>query len=286
MDNQVYRLCAKAQKNEITEHHTYSRLAGLVKNKENKKILLHLAKDEHTHYDFWKKQTNVDVAPSMLKVHWYVFIARILGLSFGLRLMERGEHFAQEYYQRISNHVPGAAQFILEEHEHETKLIAMIEEERLEYAGSIVLGLNDALVELTGALAGLTFALQDGKVISIIGLITGIAASMSMAASEFLSSREENSSRNPVKAAVYTGVAYIITVLILVSPYFYFENVFHALLVMLVLSIVIILSYTFYITTAKKLPFKRRFLEMAAISLSVAAISFVIGGILKNAFGV
>ena len=35
----------------------------------------------------------------------------------------------------------------------------MINDERLQYISSMVLGINDALVELTGAPAGFTFAL-------------------------------------------------------------------------------------------------------------------------------
>ena len=111
-----------------------------------------------------------------------------------------------------------------EEDVHEERLINMLDEERLRYAGSIVLGLNDALVELTGALAGLTLALQNVKLIALSGLITGIAASMSMAASEYLSTRSEETNKHPVRAAIYTGIAYIITVALLVLPYLLFEN--------------------------------------------------------------
>ena len=69
------------------------------------------------------------------------------------------------------------------------------------YTGSIVLGLNDALVELTGALAGLTLALQDTKLIALTGSITGIAAALSMGASEYLSTKSEDVDRSPVKAS-------------------------------------------------------------------------------------
>lgn len=51
----------------------------------------------------------------------------------------------------------------LEEEVHEKSLIALINEERLEYMGSVVLGLNDALVEFTGALAGFTLALKRSQ---------------------------------------------------------------------------------------------------------------------------
>ena len=91
-----------------------------------------------------------------------------------------------------------------------------INEERLNYTGSIVLGLNDALVELTGTLAGLTFALQNTKLTALAGLITGIAASFSMAASEYLSQRSEGESERASTSALYTGVAYICTVALLI----------------------------------------------------------------------
>ena len=46
----------------------------------------------------------------------------------------------------------------------------MLDEERLRYIGSVVLGLNDALIELTGALAGLTLALQNTQLNLLLGL--------------------------------------------------------------------------------------------------------------------
>ena len=69
------------------------------------------------------------------------------------------------------------------EQEHEAALIELIDEERLRYISSMVLGLNDALVELTGALAGFTFALGNTTTIAMAGFITGSAATLSMAAS-------------------------------------------------------------------------------------------------------
>ena len=88
------------------------------------------------------------------------------------------------------------------------------------YLGSIVLGLNDALVELTGVLAGLTLALQNSRIIVVSGLIIGLAASLSMAASEYLSTKAEANGRSPGVSAFYTGIAYLITVLFLIFPSF------------------------------------------------------------------
>lgn len=176
-----------------------------------------------------------------------------------MKILERGEDKAQKNYSVLIGEIPEAEKIIKEESEHEHELISMLNEERLNYVGSIVLGLNDALVELSGALAGLSFALSDSRIISLTGLITGIAASLSMAASEYLSAKAEGR-ENPLKSALYTGVAYIITVGILILPFILFaDNRRLALGVMLFSVIFIIFVFNFYISVAKDLSFKKRF---------------------------
>ena len=99
--------------------------------------------------------------------------------------------------------------------------------------GSMVLGLNDALVELTGALAGFSLALQNTRIVALTGMITGIAASLSMAASEYLSTKSEKGGKNPVKASIYTGIAYVITVIALIMPFIFISQPLTALAVTL-----------------------------------------------------
>jgi VIT1/CCC1 family predicted Fe2+/Mn2+ transporter len=274
------------QRTEITEHHIYKRLAKKVNPPENARIIEQIAEDELRHYNGWKKYTGQDVQPRWLFVWFYYLISVVFGFTFGIKLMERGEESAQENYAGIANAIPEAIKFQHEEDVHEEQLINMLDEERLRYAGSIVLGLNDALVELTGALAGLTLALQDVKLIALSGLITGIAASMSMAASEYLSTRSEDTSKQPVRAAIYTGIAYIITVALLVLPYLLFENYILDLIITLTVAVIIIAVFNYYISVAKGESFRARFIEMAGLSLSVALFSFVIGYFIRQWLGV
>ncbi|MBK9928096.1 MAG: VIT1/CCC1 transporter family protein [Anaerolineales bacterium] len=274
------------QQTEITEHHIYKRLAQKIKSPENAKVLDKIADDELRHFNEWKKYTNADVQPRWLMVWYYTTISLIFGFTFGIKLMERGEEAAQSNYESISEVIPEAAAIQKEEDGHEEQLIQMLSEERLEYAGSVVLGLNDALVELTGALAGLTLALQDVKLIALSGLITGIAASLSMAASEYLSTRSEKTTKHPVRAAIYTGIAYITTVTLLVLPYLLFENYYLDLGIALTTAVIIIAVFNYYISVAKDESFKDRFLEMAGLSLSVALFSFVIGYFIRQWLGI
>ena len=231
-----------------------------------------------------KKYSQQDVKPDRFKIWKYFLIAKFLGLTFGVKLMEKGEENAQVVYENISPVIPEAMDIKNEEDNHENQLIALIDEERLKYVGSMVLGLNDALVELTGALAGLTLALQNTRLVATAGLITGIAASLSMAASEYLSTKsEEEGTKSPIKASIYTGIAYVFTVVFLIFPFLIFSNIFLCLGISLFNAILIIFIFTFYISIAKDVSFKKRFLEMAMISLGIATLSFFIGLFIRNA---
>ncbi len=273
-----------AQKNEITEHLIYKKLAAIIKDEHNSKVLAQISEDELAHHEFWKSLSGEPAKPDKAKVFLYVFMARTLGLTFAVKLMERGEDLAQDAYEKLKQVSPKVEDVIGDENRHENELLNIIDEERLKYIGSVVLGLSDALVELTGALAGLTLALQRTRLIAIVGLITGIAAALSMAASEYLSTKQEETEKSPVKASIYTGITYILTVIFLVFPYFIFANVFFSLGMMMVNALIVIAFFTFYISVAKEVSFKNRFLEMAGLSLSVAAISFFIGILIRKVF--
>ena len=275
-----------AQRNEITEHFIYRKLSESTKEPQNKEILKHISEDELKHYNIWKGYTEEELKPSKLSIWRYSLISRIFGITFGTKLMEKGEKKAQISYEELSKFVPDAKDIEKDENEHEKKLIALINEERLEYAGSVVLGLNDALVELTGALAGFTLALRNTHIIAAMGLITGIAASFSMAASEYLSTKTESTDKNPIKASVYTGIAYVFTVLFLISPYLIFTNYYFCLAVTLFNAVLVIAIFTFYISIAQDIPFRVRFAEMAVISLGVAGLSFGIGFLVRIFFHV
>jgi len=276
----------KAQRSEITEYYVYKAIAKTLPEEENRRIVEEIGEDEKRHYEIWKGYTGEEVPPNKIQIWLYTTISKLFGFTFGFKLMEMGEEKAQVNYEKIEDAIPEAKDVIQDENEHEDILLELLNEETLLYAGSVVLGLNDALVELTGALAGLTLAFSDVNIIALSGLITGIAASLSMAASEYLSTSSEESEKHPVKAAVYTGIAYIFTVALLILPYLLLENALSALAITITISIVIIALFNFYISVAKNEPFGRRFAEMAGISLGVAALSFFLGFLIRNWLGV
>jgi VIT1/CCC1 family predicted Fe2+/Mn2+ transporter len=275
---------------ERTEMEVYRRLANREKKAENKNILQKISMQENNHYNLLKEKTGEDVDYSKFRVYFHVITSIFLGLTFSLKLMEKTEQNAAREYRDL-----GYDDIAEEEDEHEKELLSLLEEDALNYLSSIILGLSDALVELTGALAGLTFAFQELRVVALAGLVTGISASFSMAASEFLATKEENSNRSPIKAALFTGSAYIITVFLLVIPYllltdnseiiFGLEPHIQALIITFIIGLLIIALFNFYVSIAQDKSFNRRFIEMVIILLIVTMISFLIGLILRESFG-
>jgi vacuolar iron transporter family protein len=285
MDNKTKRIVLKAQRNEITEHFIYMKLAEKCKDENNARILRRIGEQEKEHSIYWQSMTGIDVKPDGWRIFRTVLLAHLLGLSFVLKLMEKKEGTGSKRYSDISSVFPETARISKEESAHEKELLAMLDEEHLQYVGSIVLGLNDALVELTGSLAGFTLALGDTKIISLAGLVTGISAALSMASSDYLSSKAEGDERAK-KSAVYTGVTYFFTVILLVLPYLLMTDKFAALVITLLVAVLIIFCFNYYISMAKDLNFKQRFLEMTLISLGVATFSFLIGYALKELMGI
>jgi len=278
----------EAQQDELVGMEVYARLSKLVKDSHNSEILAKISEDEKEHAQIFRKYTQTDLKVDKFRVFFYVFISKVFGLTFGIKLQEKGEEVAQSNYKQLINSIPEMKEIIEAEEKHETELIDMINEESLSYMSSVVLGLNDALVELTGALAGFTLSIQNSRIIALLGLITGISASLSMAASEYLSTKSEvdpELQQRAGKSALYTGIAYILTVIALIIPYFLINNYIISLIVTIIIALIIIFVFNFYISVANDYNFKRRFIEMASISIGVAALSFIIGYLVKTFLG-
>jgi VIT1/CCC1 family predicted Fe2+/Mn2+ transporter len=287
LDETTKRTLLVFQEAEATDGIVYARMARTEKHEEHRRTLERISSDEQEHYDIWKQYTGVEVAPNKLKTSWYTVLMLLLGYTFVLRLMEKGENRTAESYASLPTAIPEIESIIRHEQEHEELLIDMLDEERLQYVGAIVLGLNDALVELTGTIAGLTFALANTRMVALAGLITGAAATLSMGASSYLAEKAEHNP-NALKAALYTTTAYFLTVVVLVLPYLFLGNDDYVLAfaIMLIACVLIIFGFNFYISVAQQKPFWSRFGQMAAISLGVALISFLIGLLAKVLLGV
>lgn len=276
----------KQLQSEINDFTIYSLLAAREKNADNAKILHKIAEQERQHYQFCEKITGETRKPQRWVVFFYANLVRLFGTRFALKFMESREVNAEQFYLDIQGEYPEAADIYQDEVQHETQLISMLKDPVLINAGGIVLGMNDALVELTGTLSGIALAFDKTHVVGATGLIMGVAASLSMAGSAYLESKESPSDDiKPLTYSLYTGISYILTTLLLIVPFFAFSQMVPAIGVMFFGAFSAILLYNFYISVAKDLKFLPRVLQMCSITFGVAIISFVIGFVVKHYFG-
>lgn len=276
----------KFQRMEITERYLYLAVAKKAcRKKENREMILSIAEEELKHYNIWKKYSGQEVAPNYFVVFFGSLFTFIVGYVFMLKWMEKRADalFTEKKLALLALVIPEVDLVIMQdEHRHESEILSLVNREALRFVGSIVLGLNDALVEMVGSLAGFTFAYQDAKLIAITGLITGVAASLSMAASEYLSLKSEGWP-DAITSSIFTGAAYIIVVLLLITPYILIQNHVYLALAMVVFTVLlIILMFNYYMAVVQSTPLWPRFLEMAVISLGVAGVSFIIGILAKT----
>ncbi|PUE66500.1 VIT1/CCC1 transporter family protein [Arcobacter caeni] len=286
-DKENLRKALIQQQNEINDYTIYKTLALFQKDENNKNIFEKIAKEEKYHYDFWVKITNKQMEAQKFLVWWFVFLVKVFGTSFALKSLEKREAGAEEFYKELFEIYPESQRIYNQETQHEHELIGMLNDKKLLYAGAIVLGMNDALVELTGTLSGIALAFDKSLVVGLTGLIMGIAASLSMAGSAYFEAKENpNETIKPLTYSLYTGVSYILTTAILVVPFFIFETMAYSLIMMFICALLAIVSYNFYISVAKDLNFTTRVLQMSAITFGVAIISFIIGYLVKYYFGI
>jgi hypothetical protein len=78
LDEQTKRIIAASQKNEITEHIIYEKLAQSTKDSQKKGILQRISDEELTQHNFWKKHASTDMRPGKLKIWTYFLSSQIV----------------------------------------------------------------------------------------------------------------------------------------------------------------------------------------------------------------
>ncbi len=235
-----------------------------------------LLEDERRHYNILSKLFAREEEANPWIVKFYMLLSAIFGVYFIIKLIKRRKERLKEQYKEVGSSFNPIREILREEEMHIKQLDLQLKDERAKYIGSTVLGLNDALVEMTGSLTGLTFALQNSILIAISSLVVGVSAALSMAASEFLSRRAEGD-RNPLKGAIYTGIAYISVVILLVTPFFLLKESIQALLTSLGVAISLVAFFSWYISVVRETSSREEFFTMVTLSLGVAFVAYLVG---------
>ncbi|MEY4731808.1 MAG: hypothetical protein RL681_754 [Candidatus Parcubacteria bacterium] len=261
---------------------------------EFRRILQTLGEHENEHLAFWLERSDQKTfSVSRLELWRYRFLRKFLGLTFAAKYLERFQDDSSTTYGAILQQTKDETlrarlrTFIAAERADEQTLIGQIKEERVAFISNIVLGLNDGLIELTGALVGFSFALQKPALVALTGAITGISAALSMASSAYLQARHDPDRMHEAKkSAVYTGLAYIMVVILLVTPFFFVSSTLVALAIMFCVVFTIIMCVSFYTAVLFSRRFRSQAGEMLIFSIGVAIIAFLIGTLFRIITGI
>jgi VIT1/CCC1 family predicted Fe2+/Mn2+ transporter len=344
-------------KNEMKDAQSYEYLGRMEKDKDIRNKLLGLSHIERSHAEFWKKFIEKrggkveEVKIGAIRKLSLRIVRKILGAAYLVSLFEAAETSAiNTYYDFYKNGEMGEeerrrlGQIILDEVEHER---IFDKEKRILHAENIrdlVLGMNDGLVELLGAVTGLSAVyVHNPLIVGLSGLIVGVAGSLSMAIGTYVSVRsqrqvnegtrkrlaivlslsEERAKKevrdkleemglqreiaestaeiivkngkpesilpqedvNEVRAALYTGIAYIIGVFFPVTPYFFAPNSYIALPISVFLAGTMLAIVSSIISVMSGISIKKKVAEMVVLGLGAAALSYAFGYLINYLFG-
>jgi VIT1/CCC1 family predicted Fe2+/Mn2+ transporter len=252
-------------------------------------VLKKLSSTEHGHYEFWRKYVpGEEPKLERLKMYWILFLRRFFGLTFATRYLDRHEEKVVKEYQGLAGLIPESDKvafdaMVADEMEHEKAFALEAESSAVRYISFVVLGLADALVEISGIHAGWLGLFDKTEIAGLAGVIAGGAASMAMASAAFAQAKQgfKGSAR---LSAVYTGVSYFITALILATPYFLTPNMIEALASSLTLAVIILAITTWYSVVIQEKHFFKDFVEILIILFATTIIVFALGAIVSAYF--
>ncbi len=269
----------------------FRELAKTESNPDFKNVLEQLVAFENYHYDFWRELADKKTYHvGQFSLFLYKSVRKIFGLTFTLRLLEMqegdiAEQVRDHLFEKTHPRAKEIEEIILISEPQEQKLIRQIKEERVEFMGSIVLGLNDGLIELSGALTGFTFAFQHNQTVLLAGFILGISASLSMGSSAYLQARHERG-KDPRKAALYVGLSYFLVLAFLLWPFAVTANPYLPLTGMVISIFALVAGLSFYTSVIFNRSFRESFMEMLVFSIGTAIVTFLIGTAARTIFGI
>jgi VIT1/CCC1 family predicted Fe2+/Mn2+ transporter len=280
-------------KDELTDHAVYKRLStlGVGRNREFNKTLAKLAATELGHYEFWKKYApDEEIKANRLGVFLAILVKLILGTTFAVRYLERNETNVIRRYKSVAHMIPpeDTERFQLmlnDEEEHEKGFELQIQGGLVLYISFVVLGIADAVVEISGIHAGSLGIYNSTRLAGLAGVVAGGAASIAMASAAFAQAKQgfQGSAR---VAAVYTGISYFATAVVLASPYFFTETMTLALGASLFLAVLLVAFNSFYSTVISGKSFSRDFLSITGVMFGATLALYILGIVIRYVFGI
>lgn len=302
----------------------YRSLAEIESDKNVREELLKLSSMEKKHADFWKdflqrRGVKVKDFKPGFTTSLYKFLRKIFGLAFISKIMEIGEAKTIRGYYKFyikaelsEEEKERLEQIIEDELLHEDIFHEMGSSEKIEHLRDVFLGMNDGLVEILATVAGLTGAYSGNPyIVGVIGSIVGISGMLSMAIGTYISVKNqrqvkeqkifekkilnevlkqktsiEETLEDPLKAAYYTGLFYLLGTILIVFPFFLRLNSMYALLTSTGAAVIAWIISGFIVALTSGLSAARKITEMLITGLGAATITYIIGSLISSFLGI
>jgi vacuolar iron transporter family protein len=291
----------KLYNSEIFHHHVFDKLASIEKDAKVKSILEKLSKFEVEHSRIWKEIPGLRKRPSKDTTNPFLInaigaVRRVIGLELTIKIMEYEEVALEAKLHQELN------QFGLDSAEKRVFNKIKKSEERgenplkdniLKYSAvlnnirSIVLGMNDGLVEILGAVSGFAVALRQPLIVVVAGSIVAIAGTLSMAGGSYLSIEYEKSlykkkNESSTAAALYTGIAYIIGSAFPLIPFIFGLTGYYAIALSVIVTAIVLTFASTLISVVSDTSISQRIIRTLLISLGIVAVSIALGIYARN----
>ncbi len=280
---------------EYIDYMIYRELSNsrVVRNENMRKKLIVMAEEERRHYELWRRYTDkcrINSLRLKLKMLLVKILVILMGVTFTIKWLERHEKRVIDTYLMIREHIPEKDleefnRMINDEKDHEDFLVNSLDERRIKYLSFTVLGLSDALIEIAGIHAGTLGVYSDTIKAGLAGLVAGVAASIAMSSAAYAQSKQLGGSLRPGIAAIYTGIAYLLTAVLLALPYFMIHDIFIALFISLALSILVLAYVSLYSMVLMERSFVREMLETSLVIFGATIVLYFFGELVNKLLG-
>src|SRR5664280_1980469 len=181
----------------------YAYLAGSEKDPALRAHFAELARVETLHMAFWRafllKRGITTAEPSWFSFAWARLLRRMLGTRRYLSLLEITEATTVDSYYQFLNSATleeaektNIARIIEDELGHEEELKSQFNALPKDNVRDFVMGMNDGLVELLGAVTGLSAVYPTRpQIVAVNGLVVGLAGALSMGIGTWVSVRTQ-----------------------------------------------------------------------------------------------
>lgn len=280
-------------RDEYKDYLVYSELAKFNKGKNHKfsEIFSELANTEKKHYDFWKKYSaKKEPRTSKWGARLIIFISLLFGTTFAIKFLEKHETKTIEKYKSVKHLIPEEdrvffGEMIADEEEHEYDFRNKIQSSYVKYISFVILGLADAIVEISGIHAGSLGIYNSTKLTGLAGIVAGAAASIAMASAAYAQAKQGFVGSASVSAA-FTGVSYFASALVLATPYFLTEDMITAVVASITFAVIILAVTNYYNSVITEKSFVKDFAEMVGITFGATIALYLLGQLIRSVLGI